>query len=513
MTNLFFLAIGLFVGGSVIWLLTRGKLALTEANARVAGEVERALLAEQLDAARKNVEQERSRVSAVESEARILRAEVDRLGSDCATLSERARRLAAVEQQLKTAGEVADALKGELADLRESSSGTIARLTKEIEQERTQSREKLALLTDAREQLSNQFKALANEILDEKSKKFTEQNKTNLSGILDPLKERITAFQAKVEEVYINESKDRSALGEQVKMLTQLNATLGQDAQNLTLALKGDRKAQGNWGEIILEDLLERAGLKPGLHYDVQSSVKAEDGLSYVIPDVVVKLPGDRHLVIDSKLTLPDYRAFAAADDESERADALKRHVAATRAHMKGLSEKQYQSLYGIRSLDFVIMFFPLEPAFMLAVTNDRELYHDAWEKNVLPVSPSTLLFVVRTVANLWRQEDQSRNAQEISRRGKELYDKLVGFVEDLKKVGEQINLAQDTFNSARKKLSEGKGNVIRQAEMLKDLGVKPTKSLPAQWIGSALDDPAVTTRNELSAPVTTPEASETGNS
>ncbi len=366
----------------------------------------------------------------------------------------------------------------------------IAALNAILDKERTQAQEKLALLNEAREQLSNQFKTLANEILDEKSKKFTDQNQTNIGQLLNPLKQQLTDFKTKIEEVYINEGKDRSALTEQVKQLIQLNSSLSQDAQNLTLALKGDRKAQGNWGEIILDDVLEKAGLLADQHYERQGSIKSEDGQSHVIPDVVIHLPGERHLVVDAKMTLPDYRLFASAESDDDRSTALKKHLTSIRTHIKGLSEKNYQSLYGLKSLDFVVMFIPLEPAFMLSVTNDPELFQQAWDKNVLLVSPSTLLFVVRTVAYLWRQEDLSRNAKDISNRGAELYDRLVGFVADLQKVGERIQQAQDSYNDAHKKFREGKGNVISQAQKLKELGVKPSKHLPAQWVDSTMDEP-----------------------
>jgi DNA recombination protein RmuC len=215
------------------------------------------------------------------------------------------------------------------------------------------------------------------------------------------------------------------------------------------------------------------------------------------MPDVVIHLARERHLVVDSKMTQPDYRAFASAENEDDRIGVLERHLTSIRGHNKALSEKNYQTLYGLKFLDFVVMFVPLEPAFMLAVTNDRELFQQAWDKNVLLVSPSTLLFVVRTVAYLWRQEGLSRNAKEISNRGAELYDKLVGFVSDLQKVGERIQQAQNCYNDARKKFSEGNGNVIRQAEMLKNLGVKPTKALPAQWVEPAMEEGLMSLTND----------------
>lgn len=531
--HIIFMAVGLLIGGLVVWLILKGRLNLADAKGQAIGEVERTSLTEQLKAASQEVASLKARLTDAESRAQRLQNDFDQTSRECAHLAERAKRLIEVENTQKETSEAAEILKKEISDWREANGSltadvaakqrrlleldeanqrlsserdsllkgqadfkaTIAELNTTLEKERTQTQKDLALINEARQQLSDQFEVLANKILDEKSKKFTDQNQTNLSQLLNPLQEKIKAFQAKVEEVYVNEGKDRSALAEQVKMLTQLNNTLSQDTQNLTLALKGDRKAQGNWGEIILDDVLEKSGLLRGQHYERQGSVKTEDGQTHVIPDVVVNLPGDRHLVVDSKMTLPDYRAFASAESEDDRAAALKRHLLSIRAHIKGLSEKNYQSLYGLKSLDFVVMFIPLEPAFMLAVTNDRELFQNAWDKNILLVSPSTLLFVVRTVAYLWRQEGLSRNAKDISNRGAELYDKLVNFVGDLQKVGERIQQAQDSYNEARKKFSEGTGNVIRQAEMLKKLGVKPSKGLSAQWVEPALDGsfPALT--------------------
>ena len=376
-------------------------------------------------------------------------------------------------------------LEGRLIEAAKQLNAQIATLSTQLQQERQQSIEKLALLQSARDELSSQFKNLANEILEEKSKRFSEQNQQSLGQLLEPLKSRLQEFQGKVEQVYVQEGKDRSALAEQVRQLMELNKTVSQEANNLTKALKGSNKTQGNWGELILERVLETAGLRKGEEFDVQESHTTGDG-KRLQPDVVLHLPEDRHLVIDAKATLVAYEDYASAEDDKHRDAALKRHLDAVRAHIKGLSDKNYQDLYGLKSLDFVLMFVPIEPAFMLAVTHDRDLFMDAWNKNVLLVSPSTLLFVVRTVASLWRQEAQNRNAQDIAKRGAELYDKLAGFVEDMESLGNRLSQAQKDYDGAINKLSTGRGNLIRQAEMLKKLGVKPNKALPTPMVEQA---------------------------
>ena len=388
----------------------------------------------------------------------------------------RAERLPLVEGRLQEAEQQLGVLNAQ-----------IAALNTQLTQERSQNLEKIALLQNAREELSSQFKNLANDILEEKSKRFSEQNQQSLGQLLEPLKTRLQEFQGKVEQVYVQEGKDRSALAEQVRQLMELNRTVSQEANNLTRALKGSNKTQGNWGELILERVLETAGLRKGEEFDVQESHTTGDG-KRLQPDVMLHLPEDRHLVIDAKATLVAYEDYANAEDDKHREAALKRHLDAVRAHIKGLSEKNYQDLYGLKSLDFVLMFIPIEPAFMLAVTHDRELFMDAWNKNVLLVSPSTLLFVVRTVASLWRQEAQNRNAQDIAKRGAELYDKLAGFVEDMESLGNRLGQAQKDYDGAISKLSTGRGNLIRQAEMLKKLGVKPNKALPTPMVEQAND-------------------------
>lgn len=529
-----FLVVGLLIGYIYMWRILNTKLALANTNISE-GELIRASLSEQFKAASNEILDYKTRLSDTETLTQKLQAELDKASRECAQFVERAARLSTVEVEQKETKKIIEKFNNNLSDLRELNGrlssdieakkgrlielddinrklsterdvllrsqaefkAEITGLKITLDKEQTQAQEKLVLLNEAREQLSNQFKVLANEILEEKSRRFTDQNQTNINQLLNPLKLQLTEFKTKIEDVYINEGKDRSALAEQVKQLTQLNNTLSQDAQNLTLALKGNNKAQGNWGEIILEDILEKAGLIAGQHYDRQGAVKSEDGQkTYVIPDVVIHLPGDRHLVVDAKMTLPDYRAFASADSNDERDAALKNHLISIRSHISGLSKKNYQSLYGLKSLDFVVMFIPLEPAFMLAVTHDSELFQNAWEKNILLVSPSTLLFVIRTVAYLWRQDALSRNAKEISSRGALLYDKFAGFVKNLQEVGKSIQAAQASYDKAYGQLSEGQGNLIGQAEKLKDLGVKSSKELPAQWVNSANDESLPNTVN-----------------
>jgi DNA recombination protein RmuC len=380
-------------------------------------------------------------------------------------------------------------------------------LTDQLTQLRTQTEaeqksfaEKLALLLQARETLSDQFKTLATDILEEKSKRFAEQNREGISLLLEPLKTKLTEFQGKVEEVYVNEGKDRSALSAQVNRLVELNQSLSQDAKNLTLALKGSAKTQGNWGELILERVLEASGLRKGHEYHVQDSQLREDG-SRGQADVIIDLPEERKIVVDAKVSLVAYERFTSADTDEVRTLSLKQHLDSVRGHIKSLSEKRYHAMYGVKSLDFVLAFVPVEPAFMAAVTNDESLFMDAWNRNVLLVSPSTLLFVVRTVAHLWRQEAQSKNAQEIAKRGGDLYDKLCGFVDDLETVGSRLSQAQKAYDLAHGKLAIGRGNVIRQAEMLRDLGVKPTKSLSATTLALSAEDNQELGHNVVSLP------------
>jgi len=337
------------------------------------------------------------------------------------------------------------------------------------------------------EKLQIQFKNLANEILDEKTKKFTDQNKTNLNDILSPFKEKIVEFEKKVEQTNKESIERNSALKEQISGLKELNQQITKEAENLTKALKGESKSQGNWGEFILESILEKSGLNKGEQYEVQVSMTNEEG-KRLQPDVIVKLPEQKNIIIDSKVSLTAYEKYVNAESELERESEIKNHLISIRAHIKGLSEKSYQSIYEIGSLDFVLLFMPIEPAFGLAVQNDPELFNDAYEKNIVIVSPTTLIATLRTIASIWRQENQNRNALEIARQGGQLYDKFVSFSDDLIKVGENLNTTKKNYDQAMNKLSTGKGNLVSRTDKLKELGAKATKSVDNRLLDRAND-------------------------
>ena len=335
---------------------------------------------------------------------------------------------------------------------------------------------------------TKEFENLANKILEEKSVKFTEQNRENLDQILKPLSEKIKDFEKKVEDKYLKESSDRASLVQQIKTLHELNQQMSKDASNLTKALKGDSKARGSWGEFILESVLEKSGLMKDREYKIQESFKSTDG-KLQKPDVIVYLPDDKNIIIDSKVSLIAYEQFSSSEDDNDRNISLKEHIRSIRNHIKELGEKNYQSLYELNSPDFVLMFVPIEPAFALAVQSDANLFYEAFEKNIVIVSPTTLLATLRTIASIWKQEKQNKNALEIARQSGDLYDKFVGFVEDLSLIGSNIKTTQSNYDKAMKKLSEGRGNLIRKVENIKELGAKATKSLPQSLLDESPEE------------------------
>ncbi len=361
----------------------------------------------------------------------------------------------------------------------------IAHLQTTLEQERKQSAEKLELLQQAREQMSLEFKSIANEILEDKSRRFTASNRESISEILKPLNEKIQHFEKKVEDTYDRESKERFSLEKEIRSLKELNTRISEDAVNLTNALKGENKTQGTWGEVILESILEKSGLVKGREYETQVSLRAEDG-SRSQPDVIVHMPEKKHVIIDAKVSLKAYESFCSESDQERRAEFLLQHVQSVRSHVKALSSKDYQNLMTLNSLDFVLLFMPVEAAFSVAVQQDGGLFTDAFEKNIILVGPSTLLATLRTIQNIWRYEQQSQNAIEIASAAGALYDKFVAFVSDLEDVGGRIEATQKSYEKVHNKLVSGKGNLITRIEKLKQLGARTSKKHTEQVLVQA---------------------------
>jgi DNA recombination protein RmuC len=326
-----------------------------------------------------------------------------------------------------------------------------------------------------------EFQNIANKLLKENSTEFAQANQKRLDEILTPLKENIKAFEKKVEDKYDNELKERTSLIEQIKSLSDLNQQMRTDAQNLTKALKGDSKAQGNWGEFILEKILESSGLRKGEQYETQFTTSNDDG-GRMFPDVVIKLPEDKHIVIDSKVSIVAYTNFLEAQTEEEQVICVKAHITSVKSHINGLSEKNYAHAKGINSPDFVLMFLPSEPSFSFTLQSDPTIYNYAWDRKIVLVSPTTLLATLRTITSVWKQENQTKNAIEIAKQSGALYDKFVGFLEDLDKIDRGLVTAKTAYDGAVNKLKTGTGNLVGRVEKLKVLGAKTTKNLPASF-------------------------------
>lgn len=449
MNQLVFLFIGIFVGFAIGFLLSKIKKPSEETvakqdfenllNTKNSLEIERgkleeraSLLAEEVKATIANLSDERSKVLQLNTE------------------------LTAAQSAIKNTNEKLQEQKAEVEQLQEK--------------------------------FKTEFKNIANELLEDKSRKFTLQNQEKLGEILNPLNEKIKLFEQKVEQTHRESLEKNAGLVQQIHQLKELNLQMSKEAVNLTNALKGDNKTQGNWGEVILERVLERSGLQRDREYVIQESLNTDDGKRFQ-PDVVIHLPENRNIIIDSKVSLVDYERFVSAENEEEKALFLKKHILSLRNHIKGLSEKNYPQLYGTSSPDFVLMFIPIEPAFSLAVQYDNDLFLDSFDKKIVLVSASTLLAVLRTVASIWRQENIAKNHLEIAKQAGDLYDKFVGFVEDLIKVGNQLATTKSTYDDAMKKLHVGSGNLVKRAEKIKTLGAKTSKNLPQALIDRANED------------------------
>ena len=405
----------------------------------------------------------------------------------CAGLLVYALNLRATLQRSEQQNLTDAALTISLRNERDQALQNVIRLEAELDSERKQGLGRIESLNEAKEALTSQFKNLANEILEDKSRRFTEQNAANLDALLKPLQTKLTEFKEQVNTSYGNEARERFALKSEIERLANLNLRMSDETRSLTQALKGDSKVQGDWGELVLESILESSGLRKGEEYLVQDSHTQGDG-SRLQPDIVVKLPQGRSLVVDSKVSITAYSRHAEASDSLVAEQELAAHIQSLRQHIQGLSSKNYSSLYGVSSVDFVLMFVPIEPAFLLALKTAPNLYQEALAKNIVLVCPSTLMASLRTVAHLWRQDHQNRNALEIAKQCGALYDKFVGFVDDLEKLGQRLDQAQTSYHDAFNKLKSGKGNLIRSAEKVRELGVKPSKNLSTLLIESSKD-------------------------
>jgi DNA recombination protein RmuC len=372
-----------------------------------------------------------------------------------------------------------------------------AALQETLSQVKHQSEEKLSLLREAKDQMTNEFKLLAQEIMTQHGERFKKQNIEQLGIILEPLREKLLEFQQGLLSAHTESAKERAALAEQIRTLSEASAKMSNETENLTQALKGKSHVQGAWGEMLLKSILDRSGLREGEEYTMQESRFTEEG-ARLRPDAVVTLPGGRQqVVIDSKVSLAAFNAYINAETDNDRDTQLSLHMTSLRNHIKALSDKEYQQVID-SELNFVIMFVPIEGALAAALQHDPELTSFAAEKNVAIATPTTLMLALKTIANLWQVERRNRNADAIAERAGRLYDKFVGFVEDMKSVGDRLNQAQTSYTAAMDKLSDGKGNLVRQVQLLKEMGAKTGKSLPEDlldaelllWRTPAQDDP-----------------------
>lgn len=431
---------GVALGAGLVWLITRGQ---KRAAAKEAAQTVRA-----------------------ETDARLRELEEERTSYRTQTASLE-RRLEEAQHEIEAVRERAEALATQKAAVHQANTDLKKRLKSEEQR-----------LETLEERFQAEFESLAGKLLEEKSEKFTKTNEQKLGQLLAPLKKKLDRFEKEVRDNREKSIEARTALQERITQLTTLNQQLSQDAADLTEALEGQSKTQGDWGEMILERILEDAGLNKGREFTVQETVTGADGTSGR-PDAVVKLPGERFIVIDAKVSIKAYRQCVSADSEEDFEAAAKAHLRSVRSHVSGLASKSYHGLHGSASPDFVLMFVPVEPAFALALRRDEALYNDAFSQNIVLVSPTTLLATMATVSNIWKHENRSRNAQEIARRGGRLYDKFVLFAEALEDVGNSLESAQASYDTAFNRLTQGRGNLVRQAEMLRELGADTDKEMP----------------------------------
>lgn len=516
------LLVGLLTGAACVWLVLRARIAGAEWQARGEGQVEIARLNERLAAAQEESRRLAVQMADLQKQAAQWRDQLDATGMERAQLAERANLVPGLMSGLEAARQEVGALRQSIADMREqvgmgnstieSQASQIAQLQQEraalkersdqlsrdssllnqqvselnavLEAERRQSQEKMQLLVSAREQLSDQFKALANEILEDKSRRFVEQNQTSLGALLRPLQSQIQEFKTKVEDIHLKDTEQQATLKAELNQLKDLNRQITEEAHGLATALKGQSKMQGNWGEMVLENILDRSGLRAGKEYRREVSFNTETGRSR--PDVIVYLPQEKHLVIDSKVSLNAYTRYVNAGSEPEQQLALKEHVAAISSRIRELSERNYFELPGLNSPEMVFMFIPIESAFVEALRADESLFQKAIEQNVLVATPTTLLTSLNIVRQLWRFEEQNMHTAELADRAARVYKKLNTFLGSMVSVGKQLDKARDSYNAAMGQLTSGKDNLVKQANDFRKLGVAVQATFPEHLLARA---------------------------
>lgn len=484
---------GLLLGVLVLWLFSRCWVAQAQASGRASRDTEIAILAEQREAATSRGDELAERIQRYERDWSAAEQNLRKLTAHAAAQQTQAEQYS---HQLADARHGRDEAQSRLIDL----TRTHAALEAGAKEQAQAAADKLQLLEQAEQRLREAFQNLANQILDDKAERFREQSSQQLGGLLDPLKLQLKEFRETINTTHANEQRERGMLTQEIQTLKQLNQRISEDAINLTRALKGDTRSQGAWGELVLERVLEASGLQAGREYDTQASYSGDDG-GRQRPDVIVHLPEQKDIVIDAKVSLVAYERVVAAVDDAARAVALNEHVSSLRRHIDGLSIRNYSDIEGLRTLDFVLLFVPVEAAFIEAVRADERLYAHALAKNIALVSPSTLLATLRTVAHLWSIEKRHVNAMEIARRAAQLHDNFALLVDELVALGSQLDKAQRAHASALRRLTEGgKGSVLLQVQSLAEMGAPVKKALPAGLLGSAsAEQPIADTDDRMS--------------
>ena len=468
-------------GVAAAWLAGRARTRGAMQAGRASRDAEVAQLVAEAESFRREVVRLGAANAQAESELDEQHKRLFALGNERATLSGRLERLTQLEADLTAARAEAQKWREACQRAEQRVTETATRLSEQ--QHATAERE--ALLKHVRDEFSDKFKSLANDLLDEKSRKFAEQNQSQLGTLLNPLREQLGDFRKRVDDVYDNENRERGQLRAEIDALKNLNLKISDDATSLTRALRGDTRTQGAWGELVLERLLEASGLEKGRAYDTQTVLRDESG-GRPRPDVIVHLPEGRDLIIDAKVSLTAYERYCAAVDEQERGVQLAAHIASLRNHVKELAERRYSDLAGVNTLEFVLMFVPVEAAYIEAVHRDDSLHAFALERQVAIVTTSTLLATLQTIKSLWRFDDRNRNAIEIADRAGRLYDKFAGMVGDLQNVHDKFEIARRSLAAATDKLGSGRGNLLGQVEKLRDLGAKAAKALPPELVERA---------------------------